>query len=267
MHAPPFFVVGCPRSGTTMLRDALRDHPQLASPEETHFFRFGEPFGTGAYAQRLIGNDTLQLHRRLDGIGEDEFARLLDSCASKAEFCDAYMRLYMSRRKPEATRWFDKTPQNVYGAALILASFPRARLVHLVRDPLEVAASLRLGRVIRVERLLGACNYWNEAVDTMALLEDAFPQRVMTLRYEDLAADPLVQLRRLLDFVDVPFDAADFQTFRPEARHHPAGSVLSQEECERVRRRCRQGRLRHGYEPRESDQAPSSPATGQQAAS
>ena len=248
-----------------MLRDALRDHPLLASPEETHFFRFGEPFGTGAYAQRLIGNDTLQLHRRLDGISEEEFARLLDSCASKAEFCDAYMRLYMARRKPEASRWFDKTPQNVYGAALILASFPRARLVHLVRDPLEVAASLRLGRVIRVERLLGACNYWNEAVDTMALLEDAFPERVMTLRYEDLTADPLPQLRRLLGFVDVPYDPAWFEGFRPAASHHAPGSVLSDAELERVRRRCRQGRLRHGYADRDSDQIGSSPATGQQA--
>ena len=42
----PFFVLGCVRSGTTMLRDALRMHPHLACPEETHFFRWGEPFGS-----------------------------------------------------------------------------------------------------------------------------------------------------------------------------------------------------------------------------
>ena len=45
----PFFLVGCVRSGTTLLRNLLRQHPNLESPEETHFFRWPHSFGTGDF--------------------------------------------------------------------------------------------------------------------------------------------------------------------------------------------------------------------------
>ena len=45
----PFFVLGCVRSGTTLLRDILRQHPRLESPEETHFFRWSDPYGSPRY--------------------------------------------------------------------------------------------------------------------------------------------------------------------------------------------------------------------------
>ena len=56
---PPFFILGCVRSGTTMLRNALRLHPNLASPEETHFYRWGEPFGSVALNRMLANNPVL----------------------------------------------------------------------------------------------------------------------------------------------------------------------------------------------------------------
>src|SRR5688572_15305042 len=62
---PPFFVLGCVRSGTTMLRDALRMHPNLACPEETHFFRWGEPYGTEAMSRSLSNNAVLKKHREI----------------------------------------------------------------------------------------------------------------------------------------------------------------------------------------------------------
>src|SRR6185369_78712 len=72
----PFFILGCVRSGTTMLRDVLRGHPNLACPEETHFFRWASPFGTPEYMKSLDA-PVLRKHREMDGITEAEFKAIL----------------------------------------------------------------------------------------------------------------------------------------------------------------------------------------------
>ncbi|WP_374568519.1 sulfotransferase [Ideonella sp.] len=245
---PPFFVLGCVRSGTTMLRDALRMHPNLACPEETHFFRWGEPYGTEAMSRSLSNNAVLKKHREIDGITEPEFAELLRQCGSRAELYTRYMALYLQRRKPGAKRWFDKTPQNVYGALLAASSMQRSKFVHIVRDPINVVASLRIGRIVKVENLTGACNYWNEAVQIVSGLKRAYPARVFELRYEDFVAQPETQLKLLLDFIGEPFDAKWFAQLNTRQIDHKDEGVLSEAEQAVVRRACAQGRRRYGYE-------------------
>lgn len=247
-QSTPFFMLGCVRSGTTMLRDALRMHPNLASPEETHFFRWGEPYGTEAMSRALSNNAVLKKHREIDGITEAEFAELLKQCHSRAELYARYMALYVKRRKPGATRWFDKTPQNVYGALLAATSMPRSKFVHIVREPTNVVASLRIGRIVKVENLTGACNYWNEAVQIVGGLKRAYPARVYELRYEDFVAQPAAQLKLLLDFIGEPFDPKWFSTLSTRQVDHQDEGVLSPEELAVVRQLCASGRRRYGYE-------------------
>lgn len=241
-------MLGCVRSGTTMLRDALRMHPNLACPEETHFFRWGEPYGTEAMMRSLSSNPVLKKHRGLDGITEAEFTELLQQCTSRAELYYRYMTLYMKRNKPDARRWFDKTPQNVYGAMLAASSMPRARFVHIVREPLNVVASLHIGRVMKVPSVVGGCNYWNEAVQIVAGLKRAYPGRVYELRYEDFVAQPLDQMRLLLDFIGESFDDKWFVDLKIRPSDHQDEGVLTPEEQADVRRLCAAGRLRYGYE-------------------
>jgi hypothetical protein len=256
-QSAPFFMLGCVRSGTTMLRDALRMHPNLAGPEETHFFRWGEPYGTDAMMRTLTSNVVLKRHREIDGITEPEFVEMLKQCTSRAELYWKYMTLYIHRKKPGATRWFDKTPQNVYGAMLAASSMPRARFVHIVREPINVVASLRIGRIVKVEGLAGACNYWNEAVQIIAGLKRAYPARVYELRYEDFVDQPLKQLKMLLDFIGEPFDEKWFSTLTTRQVDHRDEGVLSEADLATIRQLCGAGRRRYGYEPVPSgDKAP-----------
>lgn len=245
---PPFFVLGCVRSGTTMLRDALRMHPNLGCPEETHFFRWGEPYGTDAMLRALSNNAVLKRHREMDGITEPEFAELLKKCTSRGELYERYMALYLQRRKPGAKRWFDKTPQNVYGALLAASSIPRSKFVHIVREPINVVASLRIGRIVKVESLTGACNYWNEAVQIVAGLKRAYPARVYELRYEDFVAQPMAQMKLLLDFIGEPFQDSWFDALKTRQIDHRDEGVLTADELTVVRTLCRAGRERYGYE-------------------
>ncbi|HNE26739.1 MAG TPA: sulfotransferase, partial [Pseudomonadales bacterium] len=59
----PFFILGCVRSGTTLLRDILRIHPRLESPEETHFFRWADPYASPRYERNYVGVKLFKNHR------------------------------------------------------------------------------------------------------------------------------------------------------------------------------------------------------------
>lgn len=243
----PFFIVGCVRSGTTMLRDFLRRHPDFACPEETHFFRWHEPYGTKLHHNTVLNNPVLKRHREIDGISQEEFEAMLRNQPSRAALSQRYMQLFMKRKKPGARRWFDKTPQNVYGAPQIAASIPFSKFIHIVRDPVQVAASLRIGKVMQVESLVGACNYWNEAAEIMFVMKRAFPKRVLEFRYEDFVHDPIEGLRGIFEFLNEPFDPAVFQGLVTREVSHDQEGVLSAEEMEQVRQMCLPGRLRYGF--------------------
>jgi hypothetical protein len=251
----PFFIVGCVRSGTTMLRNILRRHPDLACPEETHFYRWSEPFRGPVYRQVASNNPTLKHHRKLDGITDDEFKAMLDGAPSRAELYAAYMARYIEVKKPGAKRWFDKTPQNAYGASMIAMEIPAARFVHIVRDPVNVVASLRIGKVMKIEDLVAACSYWNEAVANLAVLKRAFPQRVLNLQYEAFTKDPLAGVQEVLKFIGAPYDPAAFADVKTAEVNHEASGVLSEAEIARVHQLCLSGRIRHGYVPAEDVQA------------
>jgi hypothetical protein len=174
-------------------------------PEETHFLRWSEPFRTPASMPPHTQNQVLRRHREIDGVPEDVFADLLRTCRSKGELQRAYIAAFARARGVTAPyRWIDKTPQNIYGGALILAEFPGARLLHIVRNPLNVVASMLLGRQVAVPDLHGAINYWCEAVQIAATLRKAAPDRIMDLRYEDLVADVPGAMAGVLRFAGLP---------------------------------------------------------------
>jgi hypothetical protein len=230
-----------------MLRDALRLHPNLACPEETHYFRWSEPFGTESMIKTLVNNPILKRHRQLDGITEDEFSTIIKKAESRRDVYRQYMALYLERNKPEANRWFDKTPQNVYGAFLAAAQFPHSKFVHIVRNPLNVVASLRIGKVMSVPSIVGATNYWTEAVAVIKGLKKAFPNRIHELRYEDFVASPTQEIHCVLDFLGEPFSAVDFASFKSIESDHQSKGILTPAEVRQVIRICGPSMAQYGY--------------------
>ena len=245
MMKKPFFIVGCVRSGTTFLRDVLRNHPNLVSPEETHFFRWAEPFGTEASMEQLKHNAILKKHRSLDGVTEKEFEWMLRNSVSRSDLYRKYMKRYMLNNNYLSKRWFDKTPQNVYGVAMMLAEFPASKFIHIVRNPLSVAASLRAGRVLKVDNLVGACNYWNEAVEIISVVKRAYSKRVCEIKYEDITCDLNGSLKRIVEFVGEDFDGSLFDGIDAKEKPYRYEEIFSEDEIQFVKKMC--GRLADGY--------------------
>lgn len=230
-----------------MLRNVLRLHPNLASPEETHFYRWHDPFGSDASIKQLSKNSTLIRHRNIDGISEDEFADILGRALTRRDLYQLYMPLFMARKKPGATRWFDKTPQNVYGAAMLAADFPRSRFVHIVRNPVDVVLSLRIGAVMKVSSLVAACNYWLESATNLHTLKRAYPRRLLELGYEEFNRDPEFHAGRVLEFVGEDPVPGFMDSFVAKPSSHDA-SGLDAEQLTIVRRICGRRAAAYGYD-------------------
>ena len=248
MKSKPFFVIGCVRSGTTFLRDVLRRHPNLASPEETHFYRWGEPFGTPALNRVLQNNKTLVRHRELDGISEELFKKLLKNSVSRSDLYRRYMRQFMNKNKPDAGRWFDKTPQNVYGAAMIASEFPGSKFIHIVRNPMSVVSSLKVGKVMHVPQIVGACNYWIESVEIMRVIRKAYPARVYEVRYEDLVGKFEIEFPKLLEFLGETYEPSNFSDVKLSLKEHRYDELFKEEELVQIKQLCGKLASNYGYE-------------------
>jgi hypothetical protein len=199
----PFFIVGCVRSGTTILRDILRADEGLVCPEETHYYRWGDPFGTNPFINSVSKNAVIRKHRSIDGIDDAAFAEILGNADSRKSLLLGYMNAFKERKQSAKARWFDKTPQNIYGLALLVHDFPEASFIHIVRNPLNVSASLLEGKVMAAPSVVAAANYWNEAVSIFNTLRPLIKERCFEIRYEDLTLRPVEEAGKLADFLGI----------------------------------------------------------------
>jgi hypothetical protein len=205
-------VGGCGSSGTTLLIHLLSRHPQVASAPEINFFNHPETLDVARFAASL--DDLLEGRRLATGykqvvsfmsrrkkLGIDR--DLLVSWAARARDTAELHALLAEHvcARVGATHFVEKTPTNVYAFARLARENPRARLVHLIRDGRDVAASLRK----RGKSLYGAGSRW--LYDTLAGLRARGHASYLEIRYEALVADPaatLAQVYRHLGLPDAP---------------------------------------------------------------
>ena len=238
MATPPFFIVGCVRSGTTILREILRQHPNLECPEETHFFRWAFPFSSNRYDMAYGQSKVLARHQEMDGFSKDEFMEIYRSSLDRRELMDRYMQRYLEKLGNPGARWFDKTPQHVYGLFLIKKAYKDAKFVHIHRNPLNVTASLLKGQVMPKQSMTGAANFWNESMVLVDAFKKVFPGDLLELRYEEFCDSPDEELRKVCAFIGE--DTGGFR-FNLDGVHPERNNYLKMMDDEQVaftRRQC-----------------------------
>lgn len=197
----PFFIVGAPRSGTTLLRDLFKQVRDVYSPEETHFFRWACPLRGNEFDSINKNNKILGKHRSIDGIDDAKFHEILASSRTKRELTDAYCSAVAKGKGKKF--WFEKTPQNVYGLPLIADQYEEEMIIHIVRHPHQVVKSLLLGKVLKVDDVVGAANYWYEAVAIVNTMKPYLGERLVELKYEDLLSRPIEAISSLCEKVGI----------------------------------------------------------------
>lgn len=209
----PIFIIGVHRSGTTLLRFMLSSSPRIYIPPESDFIpRF---FGRNPTEEmscariervlKIIFNDYRFVK---EWQGKPPIPRSFIAAMPKrtpAAFLDTLYNMYAEQHG--AVRWGDKTPIYTSYMDLIHQIFPDARFIHIIRDGRDVALSMldKWKHEIHIDIYFTARNWVRRVrqaqVSGGCLGRDLYYE----LHYEDLVADPEVQLASLCDFLDEPF--------------------------------------------------------------
>jgi hypothetical protein len=196
----PFFIVGCARSGTTLLRRLVNNHSDVAIPLESLFLLDYLKVGG-----RFAISDLIPLLVREPQMLEWGIApRIADfsDCATLPEVIAELHRIYA--RQHGKKHWGQKTPRFIRNLDLIQDSFPNARFIHIVRDPRAVANSLIRSNVHR-STAYHAAKRWAGDVAAGLDFQDRYPDKALMVSYEGLVADQQVTLQQITDFVGIDY--------------------------------------------------------------
>jgi hypothetical protein len=237
MTNPFVFLVGCPRSGTTLLHRLVDAHPDVAIVHETLWI--------AKYYERRIGltpegNVTPDLaarlleHRRFGQLGIEpaELERLLTAYAdtSYAEFVTALFDYYGAQRGKLLAG--DKSPGYVRSIPVLHGLWPGAKFVHLIRDGRDVCLSAvnwkKADRLFRDhvtwphEPIATAALWWERSVRLGREAGAALPGGLyLEVRYEDVVADPEGVCERICTFLALGFDDAMLRFHEGRTRSTP----------------------------------------------
>ena len=205
---PAPFVVGATRSGTTLLRLMLDAHPDVGIPSETHFFHKLVKRSERTRISPELLADTIITHKRWGDfhLDADELRARFNEI-EPFNLSDALRAFYgLYAEKHGKTRWGDKTPGYLRYMRRIEWVLPEARFIHLIRDGRDVALSV-LPMNWGPSSVTEAAELWVERV-TIARQQGALVDHYMEVKYEDLVTDTEPTLRRVADFLELPWDAA-----------------------------------------------------------
>lgn len=200
----PVFIVGMPRSGTTLTEQIIASHPQA--------FGCGELPDIALIVRSLpvLLQSPLRWPDIADALANDGMQAAITRYLEAA-----------TRHAPEnALRLVDKSPLNFFHLPLIALMFPHARVVWCRRDPRDVAVSIYAENFSLEEKmatdlaLIG--HYINVQDQLMRHWQATLPLPILELNYEQLVNDLETQARRLIDFTNLPWDPRCLQFYNSD---------------------------------------------------
>jgi tetratricopeptide (TPR) repeat protein len=200
--AQPVFILGFPRSGTTLVEQTLSAHPRISAGDELPFVNEI----TDAMVRSL--NSPMNYPEALAELWMGDRRHGLD------ELRDYY--LGQVRRlgivEPGAAWFTDKMPLNEIHLGLIALMFPRAPLIHVVRHPLDIMLSVFSNNLTHgfycAFGLETAALHYRRVMELVDHYRSVLTLHYLPIRYEDIVDDQAQSTRRMLEFVGEPFDPA-----------------------------------------------------------
>jgi hypothetical protein len=210
---PFIFVVGPPRSGTTLVHRLLMNHSLLAGFEdETAIFSF-QPVADYQRFRHVSAPDSYQ--------------QALEGAVSLADFCVRFHSRCVFL--PHRGRYVEKSAQHATWLTYIATRFPQAQFIFCIRDPRDAFCSGSVSRLINQTRSMTAhARYFMKCVRDVAATGFPARDRTHVIRYEELTAEPVEQLDAVSRFLRIPLETerqvaslatiADQRASRPEFR-------------------------------------------------
>lgn len=194
----PIFILGMPRAGSTLVEQILASHPAIEGTAELP--------------------DIPALVRRLDGRSARGEESLYPECLADigadelAALGEEYLERAQVQRFTDRPLFIDKLPNNWAHVGFIRLILPKAKIIDARRDPMDCCFSNFKQHYARGQRfsydLAETGAYYRDYVTLMRHFDDVLPGVVHRVIHEELIDDPEAEVRRMLDYLDLPFDPA-----------------------------------------------------------
>lgn len=206
MKDHPVFIIGVPRSGTTLLRIMLDSHPNLAVGSECPWFCRSYCDVTSFKDLYLsLVEDRYGPVRNFEGVSEAHVTLALGEAIS------SILSAYAHGRGKK--RWLEKTPNHITEIPFIVKLFPQSKYIHIIRDGRDVACSSFKERVTwgkqlqnREEKVtntrLNALQRWCRWVAQFEKWKQEYELDICQISYEDLVRNPRPTLEKILQFIE-----------------------------------------------------------------
>lgn len=238
------FIVGSPRSGTTLVQSIIASHSEYYSPPETSFFdriipRMGVQFSSPA--QKVDEESAKIILRDFESMtGKSAGVEL--NIKQDATIKDAFEALVSNFNPDGKSVWVEKTTNHATCMLAIRRFYPNARYVHVIRDPIDSVASMvhirptniADYRISYLSSYFGAARLWEKCVS----LAFAYPEQsnVHHIYFEDLVREPEKVVEALCEFLCIPFEAQMLNSF-----HRTAATLFSENSCPWQRQNLKSG--------------------------
>jgi predicted Zn-dependent protease len=210
----PIFIVGLPRSGSTLLEQILSSHSQVEGTMEL-------PDIAG------IARSLFDIGKKSQISGYSAVLATLDADHCR-ELGERYMSQTRIQRKTAAPFFIDKMPNNFAHIDLIQLALPRAKIIDARRHPLGCCFSAYKQHFARGQgftySLEDIGRYYRDYVDLMVFFDEILPGRIHRVIYESMIEDTESEVRRLLEYCGLPFEASCLRFYENERAVRTASS-------------------------------------------
>jgi len=198
----PIFIFGMPRTGSTLTEQIISSHRDVATVGETNLFN------------ELAENIFAPLDKPLANVKRDL------SRVSLEKYAQDYLTFLMSNGRQNAIRIIDKTPANFYYLGLILLMFPKAKLIHTVRHPLDTLLSCYFQpftHVLWAQDLTWLGETYSHYQSIMDYWKKVLPPgRIIDVCYEELITDPETESKRIMHACGLEWQESCLKFFEKE---------------------------------------------------
>ena len=183
------FVLGAPRSGTTLLQNILAGNSKLCSIDAE----------TGMFSMQNI----FDMNRRHFRLPTHEINQLLKESKDIVDFFNKGVKRVVENNNAEI--FVEKTPQHILHLNFLLKHFPNAKFVHIVRDGRDAFCSAKKTKGFIPQNTINSyAKYWKQCVSIPMQLSTN--KSLYTISYEQLSLDPKEEIEKLMSFLDLHFE-------------------------------------------------------------
>jgi hypothetical protein len=212
----PIYVLGCPRSGNTLVSAILNKHPSLfilleANTFSSQYLKWTEGIRNDRAPRQafinLVTKDYAAYHDRFSISSREVEQTIQQSPPTWSDMLASYMHLLMREGRSTAQRWGDKTPHNVAHLEHIFRSYPEAQFVFVQRDPRHVTTSLsKKSFPFTSARPLRNAEVVSQYLRVFKRQKQRIPRSsLLTVQYERLIEDPERTTRSVCEFLGIDF--------------------------------------------------------------